>query len=69
MRLEWKYTIIVNVFILATMSIFFMINDRIVKRESVLLVIRDYFKGAAMREIATDIQERIQGKREVNEIP
>ena len=68
MRLEWKYTLIVNVFILATMSIFFIINDRIVKKESVLLVIRDYFKGAAMREIATDIQERIEGKREVNEL-
>lgn len=68
MRLEWKYTLIVNVFILATMSIFFIINDRIVKKESVLLVIRDYFKGAAMREIATDIQERINGKRDAYEL-
>ena len=59
MRLQWKYTLIINGFILAAMSVFFVINDRMVKRESVLSVIRDYARGAAMREIAGDIQERI----------
>ena len=59
MRLQWKYTLIINGFILAAMSVFFIINDRMVKRESVLSVIRDYARGAAMREIAGDIQERI----------
>lgn len=39
-----------------------MINDRMVKRESVLSVIRDYAKGASMREVASDIQERITGE-------
>ncbi len=59
MRLQWKYTLIINGFILTAMSVFFIINDRMVKRESVLSVIRDYARGAAMREIAGDIQERI----------
>ena len=68
MRLEWKYTLIVNGFILATMSVFFMISDRMVKKESVLSVIRDYFRGAAMREIASEIQEYITGEYDADRL-
>jgi signal transduction histidine kinase len=68
MRLEWKYTLIINGFILVTMSIFFMINDRMVKKESVLSVIRDYFRGAAMRDIANEIQAHITGEYDVDRL-
>ncbi|MBD3184753.1 HAMP domain-containing protein [Candidatus Poribacteria bacterium] len=64
MRLQWKYTLIINSFILLTMTIFFLINDRMVKQESVLSVIRDYLKGATMRDIASRIQERISGEND-----
>ena len=46
------------------MSIFFVFNDRMVKKESVLSVTRDYLKGAAMREAAGRIQERISGEND-----
>ena len=68
MRLEWKYTLIINGFILVTMSVFFIIEDRMVKRESVLSVIRDYARGATMRDIAGDIQERIKGEYDANRL-
>ena len=61
MRLEWKYTLIINVFILITMSALFIINDRMTRRENVRSVIEDYGKGAAMREIAGEIQQYIEG--------
>ena len=66
MRLEWKYTLIINVFILVTMSVLFIVNDRVVKRENVLSVIRDYVRdygrGITMWEIAGEIKERITGE-------
>ncbi len=68
MRLEWKYTLIINAFILVTMSVFFMITDRMVKRESVLSVMRDYTRGATMRDIAGKIQERITGEYDANRL-
>lgn len=60
MRLEWKYTLLINVFILITMSLFFLLDDYILKRENMRSAIRDYKMGAAMREIAADIQKRIE---------
>lgn len=60
MRLEWKYTLLINVFILVTMSLFFLLDDYVLKRENIRSVIRDYKMGAAMREIAVDIQGRIE---------
>jgi|GEM_PF-1630630 len=68
MRLEWKYTLIVNGFILVTMTIFFMINDRIVKKESVLSVIGNYFGGAAMRDMANKIQGHITGEYDADRL-
>ncbi len=68
MRLEWKYTLIINAFILVTMSVFFIITDRTVKRESVLSVMRDYTRGTTMRDIAGKIQERITGEYDANRL-
>lgn len=68
MRLEWKYTLIINVLILMTMSAFFIINDRMIRKEAVLSVMRDYIKGASMREIASDIQERITGEYDADRL-
>lgn len=65
MRLEWKYTLIMNVFILATMSALFMVNDRMVRRENVQAVqavINNYGKGAGMREIAGELQKLLKGE-------
>ena len=59
MRLEWKYTLIINAFILVTMSAFFIISDRMVKEESILSVIRDYTRGATIRDIAGQIRNHI----------
>ena len=68
MRLEWKYTLLINVFILLTMSVFFLIDDRMLEKEVVQAVIRDHSKGASMRDIASDIQRRIAGKQDAEEI-
>ena len=68
MRLEWKYTLIINGFILVTMSVFFIINDRVVKKESVLSVIRDYTRGATMREIASKIQDSVTGEYDADRL-
>lgn len=68
MRLEWKYTLIINVFIIATMSVFFIINDRMVQKETASSVIRDYAKGASMRDIASDIQDRITGEYDADKL-
>lgn len=45
-----------------------MINDRMVKKEAVLSVIKYYISGAYMREIARDIQERIAGEYDVDRL-
>ena len=68
MRLEWKYTLIINIFIIATMSVFFMINDRMVQKETVLSVTSDYIRGISMREVASDIQERITGEYDADKL-
>ncbi len=68
MRLEWKYTLLINVFILLTMSVFFLIDDRMLEREIVQAVIRDHSRGASMRDIASDIQRRIAGKHDTDEL-
>lgn len=62
MRLELKYTLIMNLFIIATMSVLFIVNDRTVKRENVFSIIEDYGRGALMREIAGEIQRRLGGE-------
>ena len=62
MRLEWKYTLLISVFILVTMSILFIMSDRVMKQENIRTlqsVMEDYGKGAAMREIAGKIQNQI----------
>jgi signal transduction histidine kinase len=68
MRLEWKYTLLINVFILLTMSVFFLIDDRMLEKEIVQATIRDHSRGASMRDIASDIQRRIAGKQDTNEL-
>ena len=68
MRLQWKHTLLINGFILVTMSAFFMINDRMVKKESVLSVTRDYVRGAAMRDIAREIEDRIADEYDADEL-
>lgn len=68
MRLEWKYTLIINAFILVTMSVFFIINDRMVKEESILSVIRDYTRGATIREIAGEILNYITAEYDVDQL-
>jgi len=68
MRLEWKYTLLINVFILLTMSVFYLIDDRMLEREIVQAVIRDHSRGASMRDIASDIQRRIAGKRDTDKV-
>jgi signal transduction histidine kinase len=45
-----------------------MINDRIVKKESVLSVMRDYFKGAAMRDMANKIQGHITNEYDADRL-
>jgi signal transduction histidine kinase len=49
------------------MSIFFIVNDRMVKKESVS-VIRDYIKGATMREIANKIEDRITDEYDADKL-
>ncbi|MGB9597195.1 MAG: ATP-binding protein [Candidatus Poribacteria bacterium] len=68
MRLEWKYTLLINVFILLTMSAYFWFNDRMLEKEIANAVIRDHSRGASMRDIASDIQRRIAGKEDANEL-
>jgi len=68
MRLEWKYTLLINVFILLTMSAFFWFDDRMIEKEIAQAVIRDHSRGASMRDIASDIQRRIAGKEDAEEI-
>jgi signal transduction histidine kinase len=68
MRLEWKYTLLINVFILLTMSAFFWFDDRMLEKEIAQAVIRDHSRGASMRDIASDIQRRIAGKEDAEEI-
>jgi signal transduction histidine kinase len=68
MRLEWKYTLLINIFILLTMSTFFWLDDRMLEKELAQAVIRDHSRGAAMRDIASDVQRRIAGKEDATEI-
>jgi len=68
MRLEWKYTLLINVFILLTMSAYFWFNDRMLEKELANAVIRDHSRGASMRDIASDIQRRIAGKEDATEL-
>lgn len=60
MRLEWKYTLLINASILVMMSIFFLLDDSAIKKETLRSTIRDYNTGTAMREIALYIQRRVE---------
>lgn len=72
MRLEWKYTLIINVFILVTMSVLFIVNDRMIRGEDVLSVIRDYVRdygrGITMWEIAGEVKEHITGESDADRL-
>ena len=60
-----------NVFILVTMSALFIVNDRLLRRaneSNVQALIDNYGKGAGMREIAGELQDRLKGEPDPYEL-
>jgi signal transduction histidine kinase len=50
------------------MSAFFWFDDKMLEKEIAQAVVRDHSRGASMRDIASDIQRRIAGKEDTENI-
>lgn len=67
MRLQWKYTIIINLFIVLVMGAFFIVEDNIARKERLAAVPRDYKKGTDMTEIVRTVLDAINSGHKLKE--
>jgi len=60
MRLQWKYTLIINLFIITFMAFFFVIDDIKLRRDRIEGQMRDISRGILIRDIADVLKTTVQ---------
>lgn len=68
MRLRWKYTLIINLFIITFMALFFVIDDIKLRKDRIEGQVRDISRGILIRDIADVLKTVVQDLSDPNMI-
>jgi signal transduction histidine kinase len=68
MRLQWKYTLIINLFIITFMALFFVIDDIKLRKDRIEGQIKDISRGVLIRDIADVLKTTVQDLSDVRMI-
>ncbi len=60
MRLQWKYTLIINLFIITFMALFFVIDDVKLRKDRIEGQVKDISRGILIRDIADVLRATVQ---------
>lgn len=68
MRLQWKYNLIINLFIITVMATFFIIDDIKLRKDRIRGQMKDIARGVLIRDIADIVRVTVEGLSDPEEI-
>lgn len=68
MRLQWKYNLIINLFIITVMATFFIIDDIKLRSDRIKGQMRDIARGVLIRDIADMVRVTVEGLSDPEEM-